>query len=143
MSQSLTPGMRTWHITFGTHGTRLHGDGRPTVDRSHNKRGDEFVFNDQDRVDRERHRLPSKAIYLNPAQRQFVESVIPDICERGKWTYRVCAAPGPPDEDHVHVLLDADRAIEGACAAQVLPEGNHVVVGRSRALSREGRPLAA
>jgi len=37
--QSLDPQRTTWHITFGTCGTRLHGDLRPAVDLDHNNRG--------------------------------------------------------------------------------------------------------
>jgi hypothetical protein len=33
--QKLDPRLTTWHITFGTYGTRLHGDYRATVDKKH------------------------------------------------------------------------------------------------------------
>ena len=49
-------------------------------------------------------------VYLAAPQRAVIESVVPDICVRGGWTYRVCAAPD--DEDHVHVLLDARSRID-------------------------------
>jgi hypothetical protein len=32
-----------YHITFGTYGTRLHGDERGTVDRAMNKPGDPII----------------------------------------------------------------------------------------------------
>jgi len=39
-----------------------------------------------------------------------VESVIPNICERGGWGLRAAAAA--VEGDHVHVLLDVDPAID-------------------------------
>lgn len=48
---------------------------------------------------------------LTAEQCTFIESIMPEICRRGGWTFRTCAAPLPPprghDGDHVHVLLDA------------------------------------
>lgn len=32
--QQLHPNLKTWHITWGAYGTRLHGGDRPTVDAS-------------------------------------------------------------------------------------------------------------
>jgi REP element-mobilizing transposase RayT len=110
MIQHLDPARTTWHLTFGTYGARLHGDGRPTVDRDHNQRGEPFVKHDPDRAKAERDKMRGNPVRLAAPQRAFVEAVIPDICKRGGWTYRVCAAPD--DEDHVHVLLDADPSID-------------------------------
>ncbi|MFA7235386.1 MAG: hypothetical protein WC058_00860 [Phycisphaeraceae bacterium] len=50
MTQQLDPARTTWHITFGTYGTRLHGDDRPTVDREHNQRGEAFIEADAERA---------------------------------------------------------------------------------------------
>jgi hypothetical protein len=36
-----------YHITFGTYGTRLHGDPRGTVDRSMNRPGDPIIGADR------------------------------------------------------------------------------------------------
>ena len=41
--QSLAANLTTWHITFGTYGTRLHGSKVPTVDKQHNEVGESFV----------------------------------------------------------------------------------------------------
>ncbi|MFA7235385.1 MAG: transposase [Phycisphaeraceae bacterium] len=40
----------------------------------------------------------------------MIEGIVPRLCERGGWTYRICSASD--DEDHVHVLLDAERKID-------------------------------
>jgi hypothetical protein len=37
-----------YHITFGTYGTRLHGDDRGTVDQAHNFYGDLIAEKDED-----------------------------------------------------------------------------------------------
>ncbi len=110
MPQHLDPARTTWHLTFGTYGTRLHGDGRATVDREHNQRGEPFVHRDREQADAERDRMRGDPVYLSAPQRGVVEALIPQLCERGGWTYRACAAP--EDADHVHVLLDAEPSIE-------------------------------
>ena len=110
MTQQLDPARTTWHLTFGTYGTRLHGDDRPTVDRERNQRGQAFVESDPGRVAAARSRMRGDPVYLAATQRAVVEAVVPDICARGGWTYRLCAAPD--DEDHVHVLLDARPEID-------------------------------
>ncbi len=90
--------MTTWHITWGTYGSRLHGSDRPTVDRKRNRRGQPFVE-------------PTEVVYLTLDQRCHIESVIPEICKRGGWTYRIAAAG--PECDHVHVLCDIDPKTHG------------------------------
>lgn len=90
-----------YHITFGTYGTRLHGDPRGTVDRAHNRPGEPIVGADLRRWEREHERLRFAPIELTQEQMIFAESVVPAICTRGRWTHHTSAA-GP---DHVHVLL--------------------------------------
>lgn len=99
----------TWHITFGTYGTRLHGSPRPTVDRQHNQRGTPFLEVSTRRESFERGRLRLSPVVLTRAQQQHIESTVSALCERGGWSLVACAA-GP---DHVHVLLDVDSAIHG------------------------------
>lgn len=53
------------------------------------------------------------AVLLTFEQRAFVEAIVPTICERGGWQHRICAAPAPPDNTHIHVLCDADRSLHG------------------------------
>ncbi len=110
MKQHLDPARTTWHITFGTYGTRLHGDIRPTVDRNHNKPGQPFIHHDPGRAKDERDKMNGDPIHLTAPQRAVIETIIPEICKRGGWTYRICAAPD--EADHVHILLDAERSID-------------------------------
>ena len=107
--QHFHPKRKTWHITFGTYGTRLHGGDRPTVDHQHNQRGAAFVEPDPQRHDEFLKRLRFSPVYLNVAECRYVQDVIPAICDRGGWTHRVDSAA----TDHVHVLLDVDPAVHG------------------------------
>ncbi|MEM6552151.1 MAG: transposase [Planctomycetota bacterium] len=102
--QPLDPTRRSWHITFGTYATRLHSDPRATVDRRHNQINTPFPPPDP-----KRQTAPADPpVTLNKAQRQHIESALPALCKRGGWTYHIAAAP--PEGDHVHVLLDAERS---------------------------------
>jgi hypothetical protein len=93
-----------YHITFGTYGTRLHGDERGTVDRSLNKPGDPIIGADPGWWEREWERLRFDPVVLRPEQMIYAERVIPTLCARGGWKYHV-GAGGP---DHVHVLLTSE-----------------------------------
>ncbi len=99
-----------FHITFGTYGTRLHGDARGTVGRGRNQPGDPIIGLDSDWEREEASRLKYAPVYLDTSQRRHVQLLIPDICRRGGWKYHMAA--GQPD--HAHALVTADRAaIEG------------------------------
>jgi REP element-mobilizing transposase RayT len=107
--QHFHPTLTTWHITFGTYGTRLHGGSRPNVDKQHNERGTEFVPPRIEREDSARDRMKFPPRFLTEEQRHFVEALLPQICDRGGWTYRVCSAAS----DHIHLLCDVAREIHG------------------------------
>jgi len=88
-------------ITWGTYGTRLHGDPRGTVDRKNNERGTAIVTTDLLRLQHEKSRLKFPPVRLTREQRLSLEAMFPKICERGKWGFLACAvAP-----DHVHLLV--------------------------------------
>ncbi len=107
--QQLDPTRTTWHITFGTYGTRLHGGERPTVDKQHNQRGEAFVATTPQREQFERMRMKFPPRFLTSAQREFIEIQVPEICTRGGWSYRICA--GAPD--HVHLFCDVVPQVHG------------------------------
>lgn len=111
----LNPAQTAWHLTIGTYLSRPHGDsdGRPTVDRKHNNPGDPFIGRNDGWADSERSRARGEPVLLSHEQRAFVESTIPELCERGGWTYHMCAAPPPPQNDHIHLLVDALPSIHG------------------------------
>ncbi len=112
----LDPARTTWHITWGTYGTRLHGGERPTVDRNHNQLGDPFVYHDPDREARERNQMRAAPVHPTTQQQEFIERSIPELCIRGGWNLRTCSA----DHDHVHVLLDIPRNIHGERVRRIL-----------------------
>lgn len=95
-----------YHITFGTYGTRLHGDPRGTVARPMNRPGDRYIEHDPSWHRMERSRLRYHPVRLTQDQRIFVESSIPDLCCRGHWKYITSAC----QTDYVHVLLSGARA---------------------------------
>ena len=92
-----------YHITFGTYGTRLHGDERGTVDRRRNRPGEPIVGRQEAWECLEANRLARPPIVLTAEQQEHAERTIPEICRRGGWAHRQSAC-GP---DHVHVLLSA------------------------------------
>jgi REP element-mobilizing transposase RayT len=100
----MNPRPIAYHITFGTYGTRLHGDPRGTVDRSMNQPGDPIISADRGWWVYERERLKYEPVVLTPEQMRFVEGVLPDVCVRGGWEFHT-GAGGP---DHVHNVITAD-----------------------------------
>jgi REP element-mobilizing transposase RayT len=90
-----------YHITWGTYGTRLHGDDRGIVLRDQNQFGEPIIGadSDLDRAESANLRFPPR--FLTPEQRRFIESVYPEICTRGNWEPIVIAAA----PDHVHTVL--------------------------------------
>lgn len=90
-----------YHITWGTYGTRLHGDRRGTVDRIHNQFKAPIVNFEPERWEEEVSNLKFPPVRLTREQRLCAESLIPAICVRGHWEYLACAAA----PDHIHLLL--------------------------------------
>jgi hypothetical protein len=66
--QTYTPETTTWHITWGTYGTRLHGDDRPTVDKQRNSRSTPFLGCDDQRRGAERGRMAHPEVRLTREQ---------------------------------------------------------------------------
>jgi REP element-mobilizing transposase RayT len=99
----------SWHITFGTYGTRLHGDIRPTVDRDHNHYGEAFVNRNDLRRKSNEEKLQGPPVRLSQSQRELIEQIFPAICERGGWKLHAVAA----QPDHVHVVCDICSNIHG------------------------------
>ena len=94
---------QAYHLTFGTYGTRLHGDERGTVQRSMNKPGDPILGKCEQWEQMETRLLKFPRVLLSLDQRLTTQEAIPAICSRGGWTFVACAARG----DHVHTVLRA------------------------------------
>jgi REP element-mobilizing transposase RayT len=93
-----------YHITFGTYGTRLHGDERGTVDRRTNQPGDPIIGRADDWQRMERARLNFSPRVFTVHDMILVERLLPTVCTRGGWDLHAGAA-GP---DHVHAVLTAN-----------------------------------
>jgi REP element-mobilizing transposase RayT len=93
-----------FHITWGTYGTRLHGDPRGTVDREHNEFGTPVLGYDEHRWEREKERLKFPPVILTRPQMIFIEQTLPSVCVRGGWEH-ITGAAGP---DHVHEIVKSN-----------------------------------
>jgi hypothetical protein len=76
-----------YHITWGTYGTRLHGDPRGTVDRQHNQYGEPVLTYDEHRWEREKSLLKFPLVIFERNEMIAVESLLPAICDRGGWIH--------------------------------------------------------
>jgi REP element-mobilizing transposase RayT len=94
-----------YHITWGTHGTRLHGSPKPHVDRDHNEYGAPLPPTDPQRESESRERMKGEPVHLTIEQRKLVEEAIRDVARRYGWTIHAIAV----QSDHVHVVLTAMR----------------------------------
>ena len=92
-----------FHITFGTYGTRLHGDERGTVDRRHNQPGDPILGAEPEWERMERRSLKYEPVILTSEQCVLIEQIVPEICARGGWQHHTSAAA----PDHVHNVVTA------------------------------------
>jgi REP element-mobilizing transposase RayT len=94
-----------YHITFGTYGTRLHGDPRGTIDRRCKAYGQPIVEHSEAREQIAAERMKHQPILFTVDQCVFAQAAVEEICERGRWEF-IQTACGP---DHVHVLLKSER----------------------------------
>jgi len=93
-----------YHITFGTYGTRLHGDSRGSIDGKMNRPGDPIVGSDASWWEQEHGRLRFPPVVLSHQRMKHAEASVPGICKRGNWDLHTCAAA----PDHVHVVLTSE-----------------------------------
>ena len=114
--QYLNPVRTSWHITFGTYGTRLYYGPRPTVDKQHNRRGTSFLPHKSTFERVVRNRLNHPPLLLTEEQQVLVEELLPTLCERGGWEFRVGSASG----DHVHLLCGLVPEVHGQRVRRLL-----------------------
>jgi hypothetical protein len=94
-----------YHLTWGTYGTRLHGDARKTVDRRNNKFVEPVLGYNEHRWTREKTLLKFPPVLFTITQRVIIESLLPEICQRGGWIHRT----GAVGTDHVHEILTSSH----------------------------------
>lgn len=73
-----------YHLIVSTHGTRLHGDERITVDRRMNKPGDFYVTTHRARRDKALGAMPHQPVYLSRDQRLFIQDAIKSLEENNE-----------------------------------------------------------
>lgn len=119
-----------WHITFGTYGTRLHGDPRGSVDRRRNHPGTSIEPTDPRRVAFNQHRLAGNEVKLTAPQREWIEQHLAIICDELDMDPRACAAA----PDHVHVVVRIRPGVDGKTAMSLLKR--HPTQGLNSAFGR-------
>ncbi len=120
----------SYYITLGTYGTRLHGGTAPTARRSQNKSDDPIPFAAN------RTKMTETPLRFTDRQRQFVESVIPELCVKGNWTFHIAAC----QPDHVHLLVSshADPKDIRRCLKTWLVQRLNEAYGKRRWFARDG-----
>jgi REP element-mobilizing transposase RayT len=94
-----------YHITWGTHGSRLHGSEKPHVDRAHNIYGTPFPSTDQSREELVRGRMVQPPVSLSLEHRKTVLQAIAPLCARYEWRLHEATCQA----DHAHVVISAPR----------------------------------
>jgi REP element-mobilizing transposase RayT len=90
-------------ITFTTYGTWLHGDGRGSIDRNHNKYGDEFLPEKENFERQDCKLLKNTAVFLDERDRNIVLDAILSQCDfRGWFAHAVHVR-----SNHVHIIVSA------------------------------------
>ena len=73
-------------LTFGTYGSRLHGDPRGAVDRNHNQVGEPFLRRDDFRHAFETRLMKSPKFEIQPEARRSLEFAFTEVASFREWT---------------------------------------------------------
>jgi REP element-mobilizing transposase RayT len=88
-------------ITFNTYGTWLHGDGRGSVDKEHNRFDTEFVAPNMSLIRKRHGSLKNKPFEMNKQERSIVLKAILEVCKTRRWLgYAVHVR-----RNHVHAVI--------------------------------------
>jgi REP element-mobilizing transposase RayT len=90
-------------ITFRCYGTWLHGDGRGSIDRTHNVYGAELIPPNERWQKHNTHALKYEAVELDAARREAVEEAVRETCTFRNWLLRAVNAR----TNHVHAVVSA------------------------------------
>ncbi|MFL6282724.1 MAG: transposase [Pyrinomonadaceae bacterium] len=91
-------------ITFRGYGTWLHGDGRGSVDRSHNVYGAESIPPNERWQQHNTESLKHEAVELDAARRNAVAEAIRETCAFRNWLLRAVNVR----TNHVHSVVSAE-----------------------------------
>lgn len=100
-----------YFLTFTTHGARLHGDDRGSVDRHHNGYGSPYLGSDPVRNARESAHV-GVAVELGLPERRVIDRTIREVCEHRRWQLLALNVR----TRHIHLVLAADVPPERAIA---------------------------
>lgn len=108
-----------WHITFGTYGTRLHGDSRGTVDPRRNRPGTPTEAVDPRRVVGNATRRAGNGVWLSREQCEWIEGGLTELCVSLEMrSFAHAAAP-----NHVHLLARIRPEVDGKVAMRLIKRG--------------------
>jgi hypothetical protein len=91
-------------LTWTCYGSRLHGDERGSVDRTHNAPNTPFLSPDMAREKGTRALMNGPTYVLSDAGRAIVDGVIEKHCEIRKWTL----IERNVRTTHVHVIVNRE-----------------------------------
>ena len=95
-------------ITFSCYGTRIHGDEKGTVDKSHNQYKGPTYSEDHARFQAERENLQAGEYTLDASRRLTVLKAIQEVCMYRAWIlFAAHVRTG-----HVHALVEAEALPE-------------------------------
>jgi len=94
---------KAYLFTFVPYGTRLHGDERGSVDKFHNRYGQEFVPPNPEFEDVRRADLAEAPLLITPAMRGVIEDTICQHCEHRSWHHHASNVR----TNHVHAVVAA------------------------------------
>ena len=95
-------------FTFVPYGTRLHGDERGSVNKFHNRYGDEFVPPNPQFEAMRRADLVEEPLLISPAMRGVLEDTIRQHCEHRSWHHHSSNVR----TNHIHAVLAAASEAE-------------------------------
>jgi REP element-mobilizing transposase RayT len=95
-------------ITFTTYGTWLHGDERASVDKKHNRFGEEFLHNNPGLTLKEESNLKNPPLKLDASCRDIVLQAILDVCKFRGWF----AHSAHVRSNHIHIVVSGQEKPE-------------------------------
>ena len=95
-----------YFLTFGTYGSRLHGDARGTVDRNHRVLGEDPLPRDDFRRGFELRGMKGEAFSISPAARTVLERTFREVCEFRDWQLMALNIR----TEHIHAVVAADAS---------------------------------
>ena len=92
-----------YFLTFHAYGTRLHGDGKGSVDRLHRTFGEPALERNPQRERFERSRMTHGPLTFDRPMRHAVQTAVPGVCDHRGWTLFCLHLR----TTHVHVVVAA------------------------------------